>query len=299
MPATTGRRYGAVAAVAVGALMLSACGSSSGKLSLHDQLPEAIRKAGTIRVGASLTATPVIFKGANGQADGLDADIAAAMEQRLGVKLEFQDVGLFQNVLPGVMEKKYDIGFSGITDTRARQQGLDKNGKTVNEGVDFVDYFIAGIAIMVHKGNPDKITKLDDLCGRTVVVKKGTIHDDLANSQVNACKRTGTLTVNEVDSDAQALEQVRNGTAAATLSDYAKAQYNAQTLDNGQSLELTGNQLQLRPYGIAVPKSSGVLRDVLVKAINSIVEDGTYGDILAKRTLSAGAIQNSVVNGGN
>ncbi len=297
---STKRLCGAVAVATVGSLMLSACGTGSSKPSLHDQLPSAIRKAGVIRVGAAFTAAPVVFKNAQGEPDGLDPDIADALGKVLGVKFEFEDAGTFVNVLPGVMAGKYDIGLSGITDTQARQQGLDTNGKQVNNGVDFVDYFIAGISIMVHKGNPSRISKLDDLCDKTVVVKKGTIHDDLANTQKGTCANEGkSLTVLEVDTDAQAMDAVRAGTAAATLSDYAKALYNAQTADGGQSFELTGEQTQLRPYGIALRKDEGVLRDILVKAMNSIVVDRTYDSLLAKRQLSAGAVQNSVVNGGS
>ncbi|GAA2135622.1 ABC transporter substrate-binding protein [Kitasatospora kazusensis] len=298
MTASTRRRFGAVAAATVGALMLGGCGSGGGKTSLHDQLPAAVRKAGVIRVGASFTSVPVVFKNQQGQPDGLDPDIAAALEKVLGVKIEFEDAGVFANVLPGVMDKKYDIGMSGITDTRAREQGVDKDGKQVNDGVDFLDYFIAGISIVAHKGNPGRITKLDDLCGKTVVVKKGTIHDDLATSQVGVCQRLGqTLTVSEVDTDAQAIDQVRNGSAAATLTDYAKGLYNAQTVDGGQTLELVGEQLQPRPYGIAFRKSDGALRDVMTKALESLVVDRTYDGILAKRQLDAGAVQSAVVNG--
>ncbi len=34
-----------------------------------------------------------------------------------------------------------------------------------------------------------------------------------------------------------------------------------------------------------------------MKAMNELIRNGTYDELLAKRQLSAGAIQNSVVNG--
>ncbi|MGK4585004.1 ABC transporter substrate-binding protein [Kitasatospora sp. HPMI-4] len=298
MTAFTSRCCGAVAAVSAGALLLSACGSSSSSVSLHDQLPEAIRKAGAIEVGASLTAAPVVFKSPDGLPDGLDPDLAAALGQVLGVKVDFQDVGPFANVLPGLLSKKYDIAMSGITDTRDREQGVDNNNKHINDGVDFVDYFMAGFGTVVRKGNPKKISTLDDLCGRTLAVKKGTIHDDFAANQQKACEHSGKpLKVVEADADEKALAALRDDEADAYLTDYPKAQYSAQTVDGGQTFELAGSQLQPRPYGIAVRKDESQLRDILVKAMNTIVRNGTYDGLLAKRQLSAGAVQDSVVNG--
>ncbi|MFJ1705887.1 ABC transporter substrate-binding protein [Kitasatospora sp. NPDC088346] len=300
MTPSTSRRCGAVAAVTTGALLLSACGTSGGKPSLRDQLPEAIRKAGVIKVGASYTAAPMIFRSPQGLPDGLDPDLAAALGKALGVKFEFQDVGAFANVIPGVLDKKFDVGMSGITDTRERQQGVDKDNKPVNEGVDFVDYFMAGFGMMVTKGNPAKVTKLDDLCGHSAVAKKGTIHDDLATRQQKACERLGKpLKVVEVDADADAIAGLQKKQVDVYITDYPKALYNAQTVDGGQTFEVAGQQLQPRPYGIALRKSDTELRDALTKAMNSLVVNGTYDSILSARQLTAGAVQNSVVNGGS
>ncbi|MEV4616176.1 ABC transporter substrate-binding protein [Kitasatospora sp. NPDC049258] len=301
MTASTSRRCAAVAAATTGVLLLSACGTGTGgKTSLRDQLPEAIRKAGVIQVGASYTAAPMIFRNPQSKPDGLDPDLAAALGKLLGVEFRFQDVGPFANVLPGLLDKKYDIAMSGITDTRERQQGVDKDNKQINEGVDFVDYFMAGFGLMVGKGNPAKVATLDDLCGRSVAVKKGTIHDDLATRQQKACEHLGKpLKVLQVDADADALTSLKGKRVDVYITDYPKAQYNAQTVDNGQAFDVAGPQLQPRPYGIAVRKADSKLRDVLTKAVNSLVQDSSYDGILAQRQLTAGAVQNSVVNGGS
>ncbi|GAA1176752.1 polar amino acid transport system substrate-binding protein [Kitasatospora gansuensis] len=297
----TSRSCHAVAVAVVGALLLSACGSdgtTADKVSLHDRLPEAVKTAGVIRVGGSFTAAPVIFKNPQGQPDGLDVDLAAAMEKVLGVRFEFEDAGPFANVLPGLFEKKYDIGMSGITDTRERQLGVDKNDKQINDGVDFVDYFMAGIGMVVSEGNPKGVAAIDDLCGRSVAVKKGTTHHDLVTRQQKACEHTGKLLkILETAADADALEAVRTGAAEVYVTDYPKAQHNATTIGGGKTFDLAGSQIQSRPFGIAVRKSDRELRDVLMKAMNALIRNGTYDELLAKRQLSAGAIQNSVVNG--
>lgn len=300
MTSPTERRCAALAVIAAGALLLSACGTGSSRPSLHDQLPMAVRDSGVIRVGHASDAVPVIFHNAQGQLDGLDPDVATALGKLLGVRFEYQDVGSFSNVLPGLLDKKYDVAMGGISDTRAREQGDDANFKQINAGVDFVDYFMSGISIIVRKGNPERLSGLDDLCGRTVAVKRGTVHDDLATRQQQACQHVGNpLKVLETDTDELALQQVRTGAADAQLNAYAKALYNTRSIDNGQTFELAGRQLDLSPFGIAVPKDDSGLRDVLAKAVNEIILDGTYDKILTKWGLSAGAVMNSAVNGGS
>ncbi|WP_354637122.1 ABC transporter substrate-binding protein [Kitasatospora camelliae] len=297
-----GRGHAALAAAISSALLSSACGTaaSGSDAPLHDQLPDSVKKAGVIRVGASLTAAPVIFRDPSGRADGLDPDLATAMAKILGVRFEFQDVGPFGNVLPGLLDSKYDIAMSGITDNLARQQGADATGKKINEGVDFVDYFMAGTGIMVRKGNPSKIAKIDDLCGRNVAVKKGTSHNELINRQRTGCDHLAKpLKALETADDAEAMDNLRGGRADAYITDYPKALYNSQAAANGQAFDIAGSQIQPKPYGIALRKGDHQLRDVLEKAMRRLVANGTYEEILNRRQLTIGGIPSPIVNGGS
>ncbi|WP_282205534.1 ABC transporter substrate-binding protein [Kitasatospora fiedleri] len=298
-----GRGRAALAAVMGGVLLLSGCGvlgiggDSRQPTDLRALLPERVRKSGVLTVGASFTAAPVVYRNDRNEPDGLDPHLAQKLGSLLGIRLEFQDAGPFANVLPGLLGRKYDIAMSGITDTREREQGVDKDGKQVNEGVDFVDYFMAGIGIAVDKGNPQNIHEIDDLCGHTVTVKKGTTHADLVSRQKTVCDHNGKpLTVMETDSDNAAIENLK-GRADAYMTDYPKATYAVQTVDNGGTLQIGGPQLQPRPFGIALRKDDEQLRDVLMRAMNRLITDGTYDQVLADHQLQVGAIQNAVTNG--
>lgn len=293
-----------VAAALALALLLSACASVGGgdrksTTTLYDRLPESVRRAGAIKVGSSFTAEPVIFRNAEGKPDGLDVALAAAMEPILGVRFDFQDAGQFASVLPGLEARKYDIAMSGITDSPDRQHGLDKDGSPAGQGVDFIDYFMAGIGVTVRKGNPARISGIEDLCGHGVAVKKGTTHHDFAARQEVACRAAGkNLRIVATDSDAQAIESLRGGTSDAYITDYPKAMHNVRSAANGQVFEMTGGQLHPKPYGIAVRKTDPALRDALLRAVTELVISGTYDRILDQWQLSSGAIQNPVVNGG-
>lgn len=295
------RRTAAIGtALAVGMLLLTGCTSASGNqhLSLHDQLPESIQDSGVIKVGSDLNYAPVESKGSNGEAVGLDPDLAAALGKQLGVKFEIQDY-TFDKLIPKVQAKEIDIAMSAITDTKERREGTDSLGVQKNEGVDFVDYFIAGTSMLVEKGNPHGISSLNDLCGKTVALQKLTTQDTIITRQKAACKLRGSdLTLKRYANDDLALAQLKAGNAEADLNDFPVAAYNAKTVNNGKAFEITGPQMQPAPYGIMVHKDNTQLRDVLVKAMNAVIISGEYDKILAEWNLEQGAAQNAVVNGG-
>ncbi|GAA4864166.1 ABC transporter substrate-binding protein [Kitasatospora terrestris] len=297
------RTAGRVGATAVaGSVLLTACASPAPKEpneeKLHDRLPAAVKSAGAIKIGVDLNYAPVEFKSQGNKPDGLDPDIANALGEVLGVRVEFVDTP-FDKLLPGLHAKNYDVVMSAMTDNRQRREGTDETGKQVTPGVDFVDYFIAGTSIVVSKGNPQNIGSLDDLCGRTIALQRGTTQAAIIQRQTGACeKNRKPMTVKLTDSDAEALALVGSNKAVADLSDFPVAAYVAQQGQNGAQFQVAGAQLQAAPYGIALTKENSELRDALTKALDRIIRNGEYEKILNKWGVGAGAAQNAVVNGG-
>ncbi|MFD9687953.1 ABC transporter substrate-binding protein [Kitasatospora sp. NPDC059146] len=296
--------FAAAALAAAGALLLTGCGgdgqaaASDPVKDVRSKLPKAQRSAGVLRIGMDVNYAPVEFRGSDGKPAGLDPELATALGRILDVRVEFVDTP-FDKLIPNLQGKQFDVAMSALSDVRARREGLDADGKQVNPGVDFVDYFIAGTSIVVPKGNPKGIRTLDDLCGRTIAFQQGTTQDEIATRQVAVCSRAGKqLTVHRFDTDAKALAEVAAGTAAAGLNDFPVAAYAAKTTDGGGRFEVTGAQSTSNPYGIAVRKEDTELRDTVAKAVDQLIRSGEYDKILAKWNVSAGAAQNAVVNGG-
>ncbi|MGW3072783.1 MULTISPECIES: ABC transporter substrate-binding protein [unclassified Kitasatospora] len=295
----------AAALATAGALLLTGCGGGGQAAAedpvkdLRGKLPKALRSAGVLRVGMDVNYPPVEFRGPDGTPTGLDPELAAALGRILDVRVEFVDTP-FDKLVPNLQAKQYDVAMSALSDTRKRRDALDENGKQAGPGVDFVDYFIAGSSIVVPKGNPKAVKSLDDLCGKTVAFQQGTTQDEIVTRQVSVCARAGrpALVPHKLDTDTKALAEVASGAAAAGLNDFPVAAYAAKTTDGGARFELTGGQSTSNPYGIALRKDDGQLRDVLAKAIDQLIRSGEYDKILAKWNVSAGAAQNAVVNGG-
>ncbi|MFJ6568473.1 ABC transporter substrate-binding protein [Streptomyces sp. NPDC091292] len=303
-------RLAAIGAVAVaGSLLLAGCGdqtkkdtgsgdSSSSGAPLASKLPADIRDKGTIKVGSDIAYAPVEFKDKSGKTVGIDPDIADAMGKQLGVTFEFEN-GTFDTLITGLRSKRYDIAMSAMTDTKNRQDGVDPDtGKKVGEGVDFVDYFNAGVSIYTQKGKTQNIKTWDDLCGKKIVVQRGTVSDDLAKAQAKKCPAGKKLSIEAFDNDQQAQTRLRSGGADAGSSDFPVAAYAVQTSGGGNDFEIVGEQVEAAPYGIAVAKGNTELRDALKAALDAIIKDGTYGKIITKWGVDAGAVTSATVNGG-
>jgi len=316
MTACTGRRTAAlrrltaVAAVAVaGALVLTGCGDQTKKndssasasatksgAPLFAKLPQKYQDAGVIKVGTDASYAPM-EQTENGKIVGIDPDIATALSAQLGVKFEFTN-GTFDGLITSLYTGRYDVVMSAMSDTKDRQDGLDDSGKKTGKGVDFVDYYTSGSSLLVKKGNPENITSLADVCGKTVAVQRGTIYDDAFEKQKTACGSTG-LKIEKYDTDAQAQTRVKAGGAVADLNDTPVAAYIAQTSGNGKDFQVAGGPADAGPFGIALDKSNTQLRDALQAAVNAIIADGSYTKVLDKWNATSGAISQAAINGGS
>jgi polar amino acid transport system substrate-binding protein len=301
-------RLAAVGAIAVaGALMLTGCGdqtkdagsdNATAAAPLADKLPQSIRDKGVIKVGSDIAYAPVEFKDSSGKVVGIDPDLAAAMGKQLGVDFQFEN-GTFDTLLTGLRSKRYDVAMSAMTDSKERQEGIDsKTGKKVGEGVDFVDYFTAGVSIYTKKGDDQGIKNWSDLCGKKIVLQRGTVSEELANAESKKCPGGKKIAIEPFDNDQQAQTRLRAGGADAGSSDFPVAAYAVKTSGGGKDFQLVGEQVEAAPYGIAVAKNQTQLRDALKAAMDAIIKNGEYEKILKKWGVTDGAVQEATINAG-
>ncbi len=282
---TTARaRIAAVGAIAVaGTLLLTACGdqtdsasqeSGSGKETksgapLFSKLPEKYQKSGVIKVGTNAEYAPMESV-ENGKIVGVDPDLAAALGKQLGVKFEFTS-GSFDGLITALNSGRHDIAMSSITDNKQRQEGLDDSGKKLGEGVDFVDYFLAGTAVYTKKGNPQNIKSIKDLDGKIVGVQQGTTGEAYATENAPGAELL------QLPSDGELWPAIQAGTIDAILQDqpvnveHEKADPNykiVEEYDTGES------------YGFAFAKGEKTaLLDAVNTALQELRDSGDYDTI--------------------
>ncbi len=254
---------------------------------LASLLPQAVRDKGTLIVGSDVAYAPVEFFDTDGKTViGIDPDIAKALGKQLGVTLKFQN-GTFDGLITSLRSKRIDLIMSAMSDNKKRQAEID-----------FVDYFTAGTSILVKKGNPENITTLDDFCGKTIALQRGTTQDDVAKAQQTECAKSNKpLKVLTFDRDTEALLQVKQNRAVADMNDFPVAAYTVKQAPG--DYEVVGEQIEAGPYGIGVRKEDTALRDALKAALQAIIDNGEYGRILASWQVTQGAVKTATVNGGS
>ncbi|MFI8102034.1 ABC transporter substrate-binding protein [Streptomyces sp. NPDC086023] len=302
-------RIAAVGAIAVaGSLLLTACGDqtdsgsgstkespNSSSAPLFAKLPKKIQDAGVIKVGTDAAYAPMEFV-ENGKIVGVDPDLGQALAKQLGVKFEFVS-GTFDGLITSIYTGRQDLIMSSMTDNKKRQEGLDDSGKKIGKGIDFVDYFSSGVSLLVKKGNPQNIKSLDDLCGKTVAVQRGTIYEDTFKAQAAKCGDK-KLTIQAFDTDAEAQTRVKAGGAVADLNDYPVAAYIAKTSGGGKDFEVAGSQSDVGLFGIGVSKDNPELREAVKEALDAIIKDGSYAKVLEKWDVKDSAVQSATINAG-
>jgi polar amino acid transport system substrate-binding protein len=300
-PSLTSRRpIALLAAAAAASALLTACGGESSEApksdttiaaqkkdaALNAKLPEAIRKAGVVKIGTEAQYPPFeSLADDNKTIVGLDPDLAKAAGELLGVKVEFTNTA-FDGLLTALDGGRFNLVVAAVTDTKEREASYD-----------FVDYFMTGQSIVVKKGNPEDITGVDDLCGHPVsVLKASTQLKLLEGFNAEECK-DDPIDITALQTDKDALLQVQSGRADASFTQDAVGVYNAKNIGGGNQFEIANTEALLpTPVGMVFTKEDTELRDAFLAALGELVENGTYADILAKHEMSQGALDEPAVN---
>lgn len=286
------------------ALLASACGSSSSTTApsassspaaatgpfgaakdaaIAAEVPQSIASAGSVTVASDATYPPMesVAPGTT-TIIGMDPDLGSAIGAVLGIKFNFQNV-TFNKILLGLKSGQYDLGMSSFTDSKTREQT-----------VDFVDYFKAGTSFVVRSDSSLNPTSLDQICGMTVAVESGTTEQSDASGQSKMCTAAGkkAVTVLAYPTQTQANLTLSAGRAQVMMADTPVAAYQVK-LSNGKFK--LGGAYGVAPYGIAIPKNSGLAKPIM-DAINKLIATGVYQKIMAKWGLQEGAITTATIN---
>jgi polar amino acid transport system substrate-binding protein len=270
---------------------------AEGLTDLGRRLPQRIRTAREIRVGSDITYPPVEFYDAfapdvldrpvgepEPQVRGIDPDLATELGRKLGVRFTFVNT-TFDQLIPSLQGRDFDLIISSMTATSERAKEIS-----------FLEYFQAGTSILVPKGNPERIGSMADLCGNTVTLQAGTIHEQLVADTQRSCAGR-RIKARPLDSGTQVVLEVKFGRADAALADFPVAAYNAKVSGEGADFQVVGDQIDPGPYGIGIRKDDTELRRVLQEALRAIIADGSYDRVLTKWNVTDGSLKTAKVIG--
>jgi polar amino acid transport system substrate-binding protein len=273
-------------AARVGALMLGAAFAAlAAKPAIG--LPKAIMAKKQVVVGINGIFPPMEFKApGSDELTGFDVELAKAIGQTLQVKVVFDDQK-FDQLLNSVNTSRVDFVISGLSDTEVRRKTFD-----------FIDYFTTGTQAYTTTELVKTYGTLESLSGKTLAVSAATDYlvtmQKWSKDNLEAKGKPG-ITILPVDSEATARLQIVQGRAeCSAISPEVMGWLEKQ---NPGKFRTFGPILNPRPYGICFRKDNSELRDAVLAAMKELVKNGTYRNLLSKWSLTAGAVEEPLVNG--
>jgi polar amino acid transport system substrate-binding protein len=275
---------GSAGAGSSGAASSSAPPSVSADEALASQVPDAIASDGVITVGSDTTYPPAEFIAEDGQTIvGFDVDLFGLVAQKLGLEAQFETAP-FDSIIAGVGSGRYEVGVSSFTINPDREAQ-----------VDMVSYFNAGTQWATKKGNPKGVDP-DDACGMKIAVQKATVQVDDLTARSDDCESAGKdpITIDQYDGQDEATAAVVSGKDDAGLADLPVEIYAVQQTQ-GQ-LEALGEPYGAAPYGYALKQGQPDFSQAVAAAVQSLIDDGTYQQVLEKWGVEGGTFDKAEVN---
>ncbi len=258
-------RYAAVLAASV-----AAAPAASAALTAHTGIapPPSIKSAGQIVYCSDITYPPEESFAAGNKPVGSDIDIGTDIAKLMSVKAVFKNT-TFDSIIAALKAKKCDAIISGMNDTPERRKQ-----------VDFVDYLKVGQSLMVKKGNPEHITSLAGLAGKSVSVESGTTNRDFLAAQSKKLVAAGkqAISIKTFPKDTDAASALKAGRVDAYFGDSPVVVYYA---NKDKSFAVGGSPVNPIPIGIAIRKGDP-LRAATQKAINALYANSTMEKIVGK-----------------
>ena len=245
--------------------------------------------AGKLTVCSDLPYPPQEYFDANGDPTGADIDIAGEIAKRLGLKEAVENT-VFDTIIAALQGNKCDLIISALD---IRPDRLAQ--------VSMIPYFKSGQGFVVAKGNPDGVKATTDLCGKSVGVESGTSEYDHLNgtgsykpadglnTQCTAAGK-GKIDIQPFAKDSDALLALQSGKVSTYFTDLPVAAYYVKKQPD--QFELAPLNLNPVTQGIALSKdtSKTSLVAAVKTALQSMMDDGSYLQILTTYNLQSGAV---------
>ena len=253
-----------VLAMGMAVSMMMGCGASKPADSEGDTSASGSQSFTTVNEGVLTMATNAQFppyEYYDGQEIvGIDAEIAKAVADKLGLELKIEDME-FNSIIGSVQSNKVDMGLAGMTVTDERKQS-----------VNFTEPYATGIQSIIVKEGSD-IKSVDDLEGKKIGVQLSTTGD------IYAVEDYGAENVEEYNKGADAVQALITDKVDCVIIDNQPAK--AFVADN-KGLVILDTEYTTEDYAACLNKENEALLKAVDGAIKELKEDGTIQSILDK-----------------
>ena len=261
--------------VLAGSMLLTACGGGNTQPAENTGLDDTQQsetaentEGGVLRMGTNATFPPYEYMDENNEVAGIDAEIAAAIADKLGMELEITDMA-FESLIPALQAGTIDIVLAGMTVDPERA-----------EQVNFTDTYATGVQVVIVPENSD-IAPVEneegamevDLTGKTIGVQTGTTGDLYCTDDY------GQEFVKQFDNGPLAVAALMNGQVDCVVIDNEPAK---NYVAANEGLKILDTAFANEDYAAAIAKDNTELFEQVNAAIQELKEDGTIQTIIEK-----------------
>ena len=276
----------AIASAAVGFLVLSGCSGESTESSsnVKDLVPVQYSETGVLSVAMDIAYAPFgFFQGDDTTPTGFDVDLITGVAEVLGLQVEIQDMD-HELILPLIAKSTNEIGVSAVTVTDERLRD-----------VDFITYLGTSDLGLTLASDPGGLALDTSLCGKKAGAFSGSVQETKTIPELNEdCVKANLPEIvvsPKPGSDFQ--NSLRNGDIDIFISDSAYLVY-TESQSEGEFQVTSGPTVNPAILGIAVAKDNDI-SPAIAMAIDQMIADGSYGEIVAKWNLESDALGSAEV----
>ncbi len=254
-------------------LSLAACGSEKAASSASSKSAAiATVQSGKLVMATNATFAPYESVADDGQGykgtgyEGIDVEIAYAIAQKLGLKLEIDDMD-FSAAVNAPAQGKADFCMAGLTVTNERKKNLD-----------FSTPYANGVQVVIVPKGSD-IQKIADLSKNKMI---GTQEGTTGYIYCSASVKDGGYGEDHViayDSGSTAVQALLKKKVDAVVIDQAPAK---EYVKANPGLTILPTAFTDEKYAIAVKKGNSALLKKINAALKSLTADGTVKSIMSK-----------------
>ena len=196
---------------------------------------------------------------------GIDAEIAGAIAEKLGLELQIDDME-FDSIIESVKGGKADMGLAGMTVTPDRA-----------EEVNFTASYATGVQVVIVTED-SAITSVDDLfaegASNVIGVQRNTTGDLYTTWDL---EDAGLATIDRYSKGAEAVQALKTGKVDCVVIDNEPAKAFVAEVEG---LKILDTEYILEEYAGAMNKDNAELFEAVNVALEELIADGTVQAII-------------------
>jgi polar amino acid transport system substrate-binding protein len=237
-------------------------------------VPTYYRDRGTLVVAVNPDVAPIKFVDDAGEITGFTPDLVKAAATTLNLKVLLSRTS-FDALIPGLAAGRFDFILS-LSDFASR-----------HKIVTFIDYLNMGETVVTAPAKHITLTSINDMCGLSVAVVRGTAAMQKAIALSDTCEKSARkpVAVSTYPDGNMALLSVSSQASDAAWIDSPVGYYNQSKFPERYKVSYF---TPVAPYGIGfgVDEKSRQLTSAFQKALLKLERTGVYGALLKKWGIS-------------